>query len=111
MNGNLETFWSGARGNARPSTTGSYADGNFYRVTVERTRTYFSVLVVSVATGTGPPISMTNGIQPLLEEGTVIYFGGVNVSVYVPISPVTGAIVDLKFYWLDYKIGFCYIFQ
>ncbi|XP_065059495.1 laminin subunit alpha-like [Rhopilema esculentum] len=97
VNGNLETFWSGARANARPSTTGSYADGNFYRVTVERTQTYFSVLVVSVATGTGPPISMTNGSQPLLEEGTVIYFGGVNVSVSGSTAyPFAGCIMNVR---------------
>ena len=81
-NGNVAVFTSAARFNARPSlqSNGSYADGNLYRVSFERSTSGISLSVTAVATGAGPPPLLLNDSLSVLEEGTAMYFGGVNVT-------------------------------
>ena len=82
LNGNIVVFTNEARFNARQNTqpSGSYADGNVYRVLFERSTTRVFLSVTMVTTGAGPsPIFMSTSLS-IIEEGTAMYFGGVNVT-------------------------------
>jgi len=82
LNGNIVVFTNEARFNARQNTqpSGSYADGNVYRVLFERSTTRVFLSVTMVTTGAGPsPVFMSTSLS-VIEEGTAMYFGGVNVT-------------------------------
>ena len=81
-NGNIIVFTNEDRFAALPNiqSSGSYADGNLYRVSFERSTNGISLSVTSVVTGAGPAPLLLNNPLSVLEEGIAMYFGGVNVT-------------------------------
>eukprot|EP00794_Sanderia_malayensis_P009566 gene9566-10555_t len=59
----------------------TYADGNIYKVVASRSTNHVSLIVTSVVNGTTKeePLQLQSQMS-LLDEGTAMYFGGVNAS-------------------------------
>ena len=82
LNGNIIVFKNEDRFGVRPNTqsSGSYADGNLYRLIIEKSTYRIWLSATSVATGAGPAPFVTNVATSLLEEGNAMFFGGVNAT-------------------------------